>query len=56
MAQTGYAQVGDLNIYCEIHGTGRPMILLHGAYMTIDGPNSRRSTSRSTARTRRSAR
>jgi pimeloyl-ACP methyl ester carboxylesterase len=36
-AQTGYAQVGDLNMYYEIHGTGRPLILLHGAYMTIDG-------------------
>jgi pimeloyl-ACP methyl ester carboxylesterase len=35
-AQTGYAQVGDLNMYYEIHGTGRPLILLHGAYMTID--------------------
>jgi pimeloyl-ACP methyl ester carboxylesterase len=37
MAQTGYAQVGDLNMYYEVHGTGRPLILLHGAYMTIDG-------------------
>jgi pimeloyl-ACP methyl ester carboxylesterase len=34
--QTGYAQVGDLNMYYEIHGTGRPLLLLHGAYMTID--------------------
>jgi pimeloyl-ACP methyl ester carboxylesterase len=35
-AQTGYAPVGDLNMYYEIHGSGRPLILLHGAYMTID--------------------
>jgi pimeloyl-ACP methyl ester carboxylesterase len=35
-AQTGYAQVGGLSMYYEIHGTGRPLILLHGAYMTID--------------------
>jgi pimeloyl-ACP methyl ester carboxylesterase len=35
-AQTGYAPVGDLDMYYEIHGSGRPLILLHGAYMTID--------------------
>ena len=35
-AQTGYAPVDDLNMYYEIHGLGRPLILLHGAYMTID--------------------
>ena len=34
--QSGYAPVGDLNMYYEVHGTGRPLILLHGAYMTID--------------------
>jgi pimeloyl-ACP methyl ester carboxylesterase len=28
------AQVGDLSIYYEIHGEGRPTLLLHGAYMT----------------------
>ena len=31
-----YAQVGDLSIYYEIHGEGEPLILLHGAYMTVD--------------------
>jgi pimeloyl-ACP methyl ester carboxylesterase len=31
-----YAQVGDLSTYYEIHGEGRPTLLLHGAYMTID--------------------
>jgi pimeloyl-ACP methyl ester carboxylesterase len=35
-AQTGYAPVGGLNMYYEIHGRGRPTLLLHGAYMTID--------------------
>jgi pimeloyl-ACP methyl ester carboxylesterase len=32
----GYAAVGDLRMYYEIHGDGRPLVLLHGAYMTID--------------------
>jgi pimeloyl-ACP methyl ester carboxylesterase len=35
-AQTGYAPVGDLDMYYEVHGSGPPLILLHGAYMTID--------------------
>jgi pimeloyl-ACP methyl ester carboxylesterase len=35
-ALTGYAPIGDLNMYYEIHGRGRPLLLLHGAYMTID--------------------
>ena len=36
-AQTnGYAPVNGLNIYYEIHGEGKPVILLHGAYMTIN--------------------
>jgi pimeloyl-ACP methyl ester carboxylesterase len=34
--QTGYAPVNGLNMYYEIHGTGQPLVLLHGAYMTID--------------------
>jgi pimeloyl-ACP methyl ester carboxylesterase len=34
--RTGYAPVGDLNMYYEVHGRGRPTLLLHGAYMTID--------------------
>ena len=36
MASTGYAPVGELRMYYEIHGQGRPLILLHGANMTID--------------------
>ncbi len=31
-----YAEVNGLNMYYEIHGTGQPLVLLHGAYMTID--------------------
>jgi pimeloyl-ACP methyl ester carboxylesterase len=31
-----YAAVNDLNVYYEIHGEGEPLILLHGAYMTVD--------------------
>src|SRR5690242_9687076 len=34
--QTGYAPVNGLRMYYEIYGEGRPLILLHGAYMTID--------------------
>lgn len=33
---TGYAAVGGLDMYYEVHGAGRPLVLLHGAYMTID--------------------
>jgi pimeloyl-ACP methyl ester carboxylesterase len=36
MAETGYAQIDDLRMYYEIHGDGPPLILLHGAYMTVD--------------------
>ena len=33
--QAGYAPVNDLEMYYEVHGTGRPLVVLHGAYMTI---------------------
>ena len=33
---TGYAPVNGLKIYYEIHGAGKPLLLLHGAYMNID--------------------
>jgi pimeloyl-ACP methyl ester carboxylesterase len=35
-AQTGYVSVNGLEIYYEIHGAGRPLILLPGGFMTID--------------------
>src|SRR4051812_35421117 len=34
---TGYAPVNDLRAYFEIHGEGEPLLLLHGAYMNVDG-------------------
>jgi pimeloyl-ACP methyl ester carboxylesterase len=34
--QTGYAPVGNLSMYYEVHGSGEPLVLLHGAYMTIE--------------------
>ena len=32
---TGYAPVNGLKMYYEIHGTGAPVVLLHGSFMTI---------------------
>jgi len=32
---TGYAPVNGLKMYYEIHGNGDPVVLLHGAFMTI---------------------
>ena len=34
---TGYAPINGLNMYYEIHGSGRPLVLLHGGFMTIEG-------------------
>jgi pimeloyl-ACP methyl ester carboxylesterase len=31
----GYASVNGLNMYYEIHGTGQPLVLLHGAFSAI---------------------
>jgi pimeloyl-ACP methyl ester carboxylesterase len=36
MTTTGYASVNGLEMYYEIHGTGRPLVLLHGGVLTID--------------------
>src|ERR687897_846003 len=30
-----YAEVNGLNMYYEIHGTGQPLVLLHGAFSAI---------------------
>ncbi|RYG38512.1 alpha/beta hydrolase [bacterium] len=32
-----YAQVNGLKMYYEIHGTGKPLVLLHGSFGTADG-------------------
>ena len=34
--QAGYAPVNGLRMYYEIHGTGEPLVLLHGAFGAID--------------------
>src|ERR671919_509457 len=34
-AQTGYVPVNGLNMYYEVHGTGQPLVLLHGAFSAI---------------------
>lgn len=31
-----YASVHGLRMYYEVHGTGRPLVLLHGAFGTIE--------------------
>src|SRR5690606_23317921 len=33
---SGYAPVNGLQMYYEIHGAGQPLVVLHGAYMTIE--------------------
>ena len=35
-AKTGYAQVNGIKMYYEIHGAGKPIVLLHGAFNTIN--------------------
>ena len=32
-----YAQVNGLKMYYEVHGTGQPVVLLHGAFGTAEG-------------------
>lgn len=34
--ETGYAPVNGLEMYFEIHGSGEPLVLLHGAFGAID--------------------
>jgi pimeloyl-ACP methyl ester carboxylesterase len=33
---SGYVDVGALELYCERHGDGHPLVLLHGAFGTIE--------------------
>ena len=35
-ATNGYAEVNGLRMNYEVHGTGRPLVLLHGAFGTIE--------------------
>jgi pimeloyl-ACP methyl ester carboxylesterase len=35
-AAGAYAPVNGLDMYYEVHGTGRPLVLLHGGLLTID--------------------
>ena len=36
-----YAPVNGLQLYYEIHGSGRPLVLLHGGLLTIDSISDR---------------
>ena len=33
--ESGYAPVNGIKVYYEVYGEGRPIVLLHGAFMTI---------------------
>jgi len=35
-SDSGYAPVNGLKVYYEVYGEGRPIVLLHGAFMTIN--------------------
>src|SRR5262252_7610427 len=34
--QPGYAMVNGINLYYEIHGSGEPLMLLPGGFMTVE--------------------
>ncbi|MBS1599942.1 MAG: hypothetical protein JST75_17075 [Bacteroidetes bacterium] len=34
--QSGYAPVNGLKMYYEIHGSGKPLVLIHGSFMNIN--------------------
>lgn len=36
-SSSGYAPVNGIKVYYEVYGEGKPIVLLHGAFMTIDG-------------------
>jgi pimeloyl-ACP methyl ester carboxylesterase len=36
-SKSGYAPVNGIKVYYEVYGEGRPIVLLHGAFMTIAG-------------------
>ena len=35
-AESGYAPVNGIKVYYEVYGKGKPIVLLHGAFMTIE--------------------
>src|SRR3954469_15728410 len=35
-AKSGYAPVNGIKVYYEVYGEGRPLVLLHGAFYTIE--------------------
>lgn len=35
-SESGYTSVNGINVYYEVYGEGLPVVLLHGAYYTID--------------------
>src|SRR6187549_2265862 len=35
-SNSGYAPVNGINVYYEVYGEGRPIVLLHGAFYTIE--------------------
>jgi len=35
-SKSGYAPVNGIKVYYEVYGEGRPLVLLHGAFYTID--------------------
>src|SRR6202045_1750910 len=35
-ANSGYAPVNGIKVYYEVYGEGRPIVLLHGAFYTIE--------------------
>lgn len=40
---TGYAPVNGLKTYYEVHGSGEPVVLLHGAFVITAPHTARRS-------------
>ena len=35
-SKSGYAPVNGIKVYYEVYGEGRPIVLLHGAFYTIE--------------------
>src|SRR6201746_2615246 len=35
-ADSGYAPVNGIKVYYEVYGEGKPLVLLHGAFYTIE--------------------